>query len=257
MPINVHQIQHLIETVQDLGPLHVNNCFFFESLNGIFLRFINGSNRPDIQIVKKFSHFVYIKNAVKTQLTSEQDEEVYRFCNKMISRKKSFKLTKINEDCSRGTIVKSAIPESVLNLLEQNNVQGTKISMFTKLSKAGSMYIVKNRNREVKYNNSYVQYSTGDSLRIGVLQFFIEVVNCACEQNCGCEKQYYAVLENCNVTGIDTLYPEIPPFTFEVLGYTNLQLISIDNLRNVCFLSKVPETDKTFVVVPPHIMHLS
>lgn len=38
MTINVHTLLHLVETVQDLGPLWVYSCFFFESLNGLFVK---------------------------------------------------------------------------------------------------------------------------------------------------------------------------------------------------------------------------
>ena len=56
MTINVHSLNHLPQTVQDLGPLWVFSCFFLESLNGILLQQVHGTQGLGLQLISNFSY---------------------------------------------------------------------------------------------------------------------------------------------------------------------------------------------------------
>ena len=50
MTSNVHQLLHLRDSVEDLGPLWSHSCFFFEDLNGDFRDLFHGTQNIDGQV---------------------------------------------------------------------------------------------------------------------------------------------------------------------------------------------------------------
>ena len=60
MTINVHQLLHLVNVVQNLGPLWVYSCFSFESLNGKLLKLVHGANKPVLQIANAVTSMLRI-----------------------------------------------------------------------------------------------------------------------------------------------------------------------------------------------------
>ena len=50
MTYNVHQLLHLRDCVEDLGPLWSHSCFFFEDLNGDFRDLFHGTQNIDGQV---------------------------------------------------------------------------------------------------------------------------------------------------------------------------------------------------------------
>ena len=51
MTYNVHQLLHLRDSVEDLGPLWSHSCFFFEDLNGDFRDLFHGTQNIDGQVM--------------------------------------------------------------------------------------------------------------------------------------------------------------------------------------------------------------
>ena len=51
MTYNVHQLLHLRDSVEDLGPLWSHSCFFFEDLNGDFRYLFHGTQNIDGQVM--------------------------------------------------------------------------------------------------------------------------------------------------------------------------------------------------------------
>ena len=50
MTYNLHQLLHLRDCVEDLGPLWSHSCFFFEDLNGDFRDLFHGTQNIDGQV---------------------------------------------------------------------------------------------------------------------------------------------------------------------------------------------------------------
>jgi len=50
MTYNVHQLLHLQESVEELGPQWSHSCFFFEDLNGDFHDLFHGTQNIDGQV---------------------------------------------------------------------------------------------------------------------------------------------------------------------------------------------------------------
>lgn len=50
MTYNVHQLLDLISDVENLGPLWIHSCFFFEDLNGDFRDLFHGTQNVNGQV---------------------------------------------------------------------------------------------------------------------------------------------------------------------------------------------------------------
>lgn len=256
--INIHQLVHYPQSVIDTGPLYSTICFYFENLNGILSKLINSSKRPDLQICAKFSKFTFIRKMIANEM-KDSDDLASQFCHTMIHKKRKMKLTRLDDNVISASKVKRVrdTPDFLVNLLTASNIEATRVFVFTKLLKDGELYIVKNINREVRYDNSYAQYKTNNGFEIGVLQSFWQVYTCSCTVDCNCQKQYFAVAQRCELIGISTGHDEVPPFNFEIADYCEMQLIPLANLQCVCFPSHIKDTGKSYVVIAPHILQLS
>ena len=67
MTYNVHQLLHLQESVEELGPLWSHSCFFFEDLNGDFRDLFHGTQNIDGQV---FLHTLITQLAEKMKNSS-------------------------------------------------------------------------------------------------------------------------------------------------------------------------------------------
>ena len=52
---NMHQLLHLVDSVNELGPLFTTSCFDHEDTNGVLAKMIHSHARTDTQIVSSFS----------------------------------------------------------------------------------------------------------------------------------------------------------------------------------------------------------
>lgn len=55
MTLNIHQLDHLSNSVITLGPLYTHSCFPFEDKNGFLLKTIRGTQNIDSQIITAIS----------------------------------------------------------------------------------------------------------------------------------------------------------------------------------------------------------
>lgn len=59
MTFNMHQLLHLKDSVENLGPLWSHSCFFFEDLNGDFRDLFHGTQNIDGQVKKICLYSIY------------------------------------------------------------------------------------------------------------------------------------------------------------------------------------------------------
>lgn len=48
--LNVHNIRHLVECVENWGPLWAWSCFGFEGMNGEMMKFVHGTKNICLQV---------------------------------------------------------------------------------------------------------------------------------------------------------------------------------------------------------------
>lgn len=77
--MNIHRLLHLVDDVRDLGPLFTHSCFHFEDKNGFILKFINGTQSIDGQILSAVS-FTQMLPEIRTKyiLQNSEVDTLYR-----------------------------------------------------------------------------------------------------------------------------------------------------------------------------------
>ena len=83
--INVHQLLHLPDIVERLGPLWVYSCFEYENLNGELLRLVHGTCHIDTQIARSQHQFIRMIKFIEAL----PDGPIRNFCQK---RKRQVKI---------------------------------------------------------------------------------------------------------------------------------------------------------------------
>ena len=76
--INVHQLLHLSDIVERLGPLWVYSCFVCENLNGELLRLVHGTCQIDTQIARSQHQFIRMIKFIEAL----PDGPIRNFCQK-------------------------------------------------------------------------------------------------------------------------------------------------------------------------------
>lgn len=80
MTFNVHQLLHLPQSVQQLGPLWSHSTFVFESGNGTLLNLISDANGVPHQVLERFAMRLQLSHLLQSAAFSE---EARALCKKM------------------------------------------------------------------------------------------------------------------------------------------------------------------------------
>ncbi|CAN7995241.1 unnamed protein product, partial [Ixodes pacificus] len=83
MSFNVHQLVHLVDSVEAWGPLWATSCFPFEGKNAVLLSYISGTRGVAEQIATKF---LWWQNVMAWE-EKQASEKAGLFLGKMLSRK--------------------------------------------------------------------------------------------------------------------------------------------------------------------------
>ena len=87
MTCNVHQLLHLPEMVHQMGPLWAYSCFSFENANGSVLKYFNGTQNVDFQIVETVN---LIQTLPKLQVVfldpNSQEDVLYKSMKGIVER---------------------------------------------------------------------------------------------------------------------------------------------------------------------------
>ena len=87
MTCNIHQLLHLPDMVVQMGPLWAYSCFSFENANGNVLKFFNGTQNVDFQIVETVNLMQTLLKLEKLYLKPNSSEEtLYKSMKGTLSR---------------------------------------------------------------------------------------------------------------------------------------------------------------------------
>lgn len=82
MTFNIHQLVHLPQSVQQLGPLWSHSTFVFESGNGLLLNLVSDANGVPLQVLERFTMSLQLRRLLQTMSLST---EVQALCEQMTS----------------------------------------------------------------------------------------------------------------------------------------------------------------------------
>lgn len=201
---NVHQLLHLSEVVDDLGPLWSNSCFPFEDYNGDQRDLFHGTKNVDGQIVTAVSVIQKLPEIVRATTTSPQVIEFYEHLTN-----KRYSNSSLKESISENVHVIGSLERlwrnSALLTDEKRNTlpqHHGKIWMFRRCLIRGTVFHSKSYKRVVARNDYTVEFQYMQSHYYGSIHMYVKVeekcLRAICsEQKCCCDLtcHYFAIIE--------------------------------------------------------------
>lgn len=230
---NLHQLQHLPDTVKKFGPLWITTCFPMEDLNGKMKYLVKSSNGAELQILSKIT---MIKDCMK-RIEESEPSAVNDFCRRMIRRKRQYKLLPIAPHlCIAGTLKKpkkGIFDQQVLELIGNKNV-----FTFSRLFKHHQYYTSKSYTREKLYNSSVVKFQDEGAIFYGQIEYFFKISDCDCKAKCSCPGTFWSKIDCFHITDnkLKNVYFSIDDY----MGSYNKRetyprIVEVQNLICVCF----------------------
>ena len=159
MTINVHSLNHLTQTVEDLEPFWVYSCFFFESLNDILLQHVHGTQGFGLQFVSNFSYFQSFLTAVL------QIDNGPLFLNRTIKPP----VKKFTHGVGKGKALPIAVDE-----LDMLNDDIQILQSYTRIKIDGILFCVKSWHENSRRHNCTIKFSCDNKCHFGHITKIIE-----------------------------------------------------------------------------------
>lgn len=206
MSANLHQLLHLHDQVEQLGPLWVYSCFSFESMNGTLVKLFHGTQNPVIQIANTVSTMLKLP-AFAGQI--KHDTLVGHFYVKLNSLNYHYKL---GEKIFNGAYVIGAKHLKTFDvkfaevITQLTNFALGDCYMFYRFMLNGTIYHSEKYNTYSR-NSCTVVYIVGNKQFCGQIMFYAKVYPfcyCSSKASCICSPTYLAVIRKIKS---DTLCP--------------------------------------------------
>ncbi len=173
--INVHNLLHLCDKVQDLGPLYTQSAFFYEDLNGDIRHMFNGTRSIHTQVLEAVSVEQQLPILAKTIQPGSAVAELY---HEMTSYHKiSSQITRIQPGlCAIGTFKPIDLANNIQNRLESMYGNNLEFDKFERV-KLGNSIVTSMCYREslIKRISYTVCYKCGNILRYGQVRYFLRI----------------------------------------------------------------------------------
>lgn len=205
MTYNVHQLLHLRDCVEDLGPLWSHSCFFFEDLNGDFRDLFHGTQNIDGQILHGVSVLQKLPE-LASDISNLEAQNMYS----QLTQKNHYKRSK-TEEIEPGIFVIGALEKVSINAetlsesewkaLRREVPKWGKIWTFKRCQINGTVYHSERYKRVTARNNFTVSFSGKKQSEYGFVLNYVKVQE-KCHQascmnaNCNCQLEcsYFALL---------------------------------------------------------------
>jgi len=250
LPMNLHLLLHLPQTVRNSGSLYNLSCFAMEDINGKSIKNIHGSTHTGLQVYSAVAHGIMLPYLISKL---PDDSEAKAFSVRLLGFKKKQRLFRIApKTFIVGKISRCAqIPALVRDALDLSFVTYRKVSLFKKLKCDNQLYSSLSA-RQTSRVAHYVVYEYEEhNKRFGVIKTFVRTCECA-TRACDNDEyitQHFALIQEGEVQPCFYASPslflgdsETPvetvafPYFHKFLPEENVKLESIETLRKVCFV---------------------
>ena len=223
MTINIHTLNHLPHTVQDLGPLWVYSCFFFESLNGILLQHVHGTQGLGLQFVSNFSYLQAFSSSIL------QMDCVPPFVGRIIKQSSN----RFVHGSGRCEVI-STTADELKELGSDNNI----VRSYTRIKIDGSSYCVKSWHEDSRRHNSTIMFCHESKCHIGQIVKKFEI-----------DRDFKLFIEITTCERINTIV-SLPGF-YKVVSSAPIVIIQPKDILEKCILMHVEGTDYISTIIDP------
>lgn len=241
MGINVHQLTHLAQCVEDLGPLWVYSCYFMEDLNGKICKFIHGSSHVGVQIASatiKVQHLECLISSLNHVSPARS------FCNKVHKFGQNFKVAEVISPGIHvvGKFSHLLVPPRQL-LFNCLNIQGGHCQLFSRLWLKGILYVSESYTRAEKRQSSYAKFVVDGTTCLGSIKYFIRWSNCQCTTLCHCQPGLYLCVIQVYERTVWRAHRHSDNIAFAYMNAVrdtaDLVIVPVSSLQSLCFYLSV------------------
>ncbi|KAK3920619.1 Dynein heavy chain 10, axonemal [Frankliniella fusca] len=243
MGINVHQLTHLAQCVEDLGPLWVYSCYFMEDLNGKICKFIHGTSHVGVQIASATTKVQQLECLISSL---NHVSPAHSFCNRVHKLGQNFKVAEVISPGIHvvGKFSHLLVPPRQL-LLDCLNIQGGHCQLFSRLWLKGTLYVSESYTRAEKRQSSHVQFTLDDTSSVGSIKYFIRWSNCHCTTLCYCQPGFYLCVIQVykRIAWRAHMHPDNLAFSYmhAVRDTADLVIVPVSSLQSLCFYLSVTD----------------
>ena len=228
MTYNVHQLLHLVKSIEDWGPLWAHSAFSFESANYKLLCSIQCAKGVLLQIIRFINVHRFV-DVLEESVNPKCSDGVIKYCKNLTSRKKN------NFKPSSFTYLGKEHMIDVFLMRKFNLSERTKV--YSKIVIKGCLF-ASSRKINRRSCNYYAQL-TADKRFIKIIDFLVDVDN-------------NVELTTCNV--LQTRLNEYCAIIEEVLTISgNVVAVQTKEIGTICIFI---ETDSGNYIIPlPNLLH--
>lgn len=258
MSANLHQLLHLPQCVQDLGPLWVYSCFKFEDLNGKIIQMCHGTKKPELQICNSISTFLNLPLLLSKLPKGESSS----FIDQLQCLVKSTNREMVSGDCIvlGGITPYTPAREFVSKVDTVFSSKFSKFSKFFRFSKNGVIFQSR-QYYQVSKRNNFTTFYLGDnfSKSCGQIQYLLKCcVSCDGKCTSSCVAKYAAVMKPLHFIDFHFLDDDVSHCSishiFKVSTTANEDIIvPVESILSIGIFMEVNQND-AFVAVPPNLI---
>lgn len=251
MTSNIHLVLHLVDKVEDLGPLWCSSCFYFEDFNGQLRRLFHGTQSIDTQIA--FAVCVHQKLPQMTAFLQYGSSEK-EFFKKMMEKKTQSTKEVITDNISVvGAYYSGRLTERELYLLTAAVGQWETVCFFNRVCVGNQLIHSKQCKTTTRRNNTIIRYG---NMHFGQVERFIKVKN-QCPPRCDSSYNkcmFYAIINVMNIVADmadvtrTTSHMHMVPLQSPT---GELAVVPLQDICDVCVFASAHE-DLHFVSVLPN-----
>ncbi|CAG5073433.1 Protein of unknown function [Cotesia congregata] len=162
--INIHLLEHLPDSVKNLGPLWAHTCYESEDLNGQILKLFHGTWHIDTQLARSQSKFLTMTRLID----QSRNDKVRNFCSE---KKLQVKIVdQISDHCytvgNYKNLSVDELPLIVMHALHQSRllIDNISVKQYFRLMKHKKQYVSDMYKDNLQTLSSVVQYSENNQL---------------------------------------------------------------------------------------------
>ncbi len=236
--INFHNLLHLCEKVEDLGPLWTQSTFFYEDLNGDLRAMFNGTRSVHNQVLEAVSIQHQLPILAKNLQPGSAVAEMYSLMTNY--HKINSPLTRIRPGlCAVGSFKPCNLPRNIQNRLEVMYGDNLEVDKFERIRLRNSIIT------SMSYRDSYIKrvsytvcYRHGDVLKYGQVRYFLRIL-------CGTAVNYVAIVRKL-VSNDEVLGGYLLGVNFDRMD----AIVPTGYLRELCFF--IDNGENTYVARFPN-----
>ncbi|XP_053398926.1 uncharacterized protein LOC123537936 [Mercenaria mercenaria] len=233
---NLHCLLHLVEKVEELGPLWSQSCFFFEDLNGDLRSLFHGTTKIELQIAEAVTIHQQLPLLIMAIPKSSEINPLYQRLTKHHKYKNREYIN--TSSLAVGTQVECQLLPDTRQRIQHLIGPVQNVYKFYRLLIGSTMFHSKMYLSATKRNSYTIEYVQDSMSYFGKILYFLKVdTESSCSKYLAVVKRFEKV--ECNV--------KLPCHFFQVRELMETDIIEVQNIVDMYYFAHLISSNRCFV----------